>query len=371
MPQKKILFLDTVHPCLQQKLEALGYHCEINIKDPVREIEKIIHRFFGIVIRSRITLDKKILSHAKNLKFIARSGSGMESIDVNFAHKKGIFCINSPEGNRNAVAEHALGMLLNLFNNINRADKEIREGKWVREKNRGLELGGKTIGIIGYGNTGSAFTKLLQGFDVKILVYDKYKNLKETNPNEFGEVAIGNKKERKIFTSSLKDIFSEADVLSLHIPLTEETIYLVQEVFIKKFRKNFFLINTSRGPIVKTDDLVKNIKSGKIQGACLDVIEYEEGSFEEIGRGKLEDGRQKSEKGSWSGENGKWKMEDGKRESGKGSWNVEESFEFLKKSDKVILTPHIAGWTVESYRKLSEVLAEKIKEKFHGENEKE
>ena len=250
--------------------------------------------------------------NVKNLKFIARSGAGMENIDLNYCNQKNIVCFNSPEGNRDAVAEHALGMLLSLFNKIHIADNEIRNGKWNREKNRGIELSGKTIGIIGYGNTGSAFAERLKGFNVNILVFDKYKK-------KYGNSFV---KER-----SMKKIFAEADVLSLHIPLTEETKYLVNDAFIKKFKKKLFLINTSRGPIVKTDDLVKNLKRGKILGACLDVIEYEEGSFE--------------------------KMEDG------------SAFEFLKKSENVILTPHIAGWTVESYRKLSQILADKIKRHFH------
>lgn len=340
MSAKKILFLDTVHPCLQKELEAMGYTCDFKIKEGRAEVEKIIHQYSGVVLRSRISMDKRLLSRAKNLEFIARSGSGMESIDVAYAQKKGIYCFNSPEGNRDAVAEHALGMLLGLFNNINRADREIRAGEWNREKNRGVEFNGKTVGIIGFGNTGSAFARLLEGFDVKILAYDKYKNLRKTNFYEF----TNKKKETgKIFKATMKDLFKEADVLSLHIPLTAETKYLVNDSFIKKFKKNFFLINTSRGPVVKTDDLVKNLKSGKILGACLDVIEYEESSFEKAGSRKAEVRRQNEEE------------------------TRVDSFEYLKKSEKVILTPHIAGWTVESYRKLSQVLAEKIKAELHPE----
>lgn len=315
---KKILFLDTVHPCLQKELETLGYKCDLKISESRKKIETIIHEYFGIVIRSRIALDKKILSLAKNLKFIARSGSGMENIDLNFAEKKGILCINSPEGNRDAVAEHALGMLLSLFNKITIADNEIRNGKWNREKNRGIELGGKTIGIIGFGNTGKAFTKRLKGFDVRILIYDII---------PFPTIP----KRKGVSLATMDEIFEQSDILSLHIPLTEKTKYLVNDSFIKKFKKNIFLINTSRGPIVKTDDLVKNLKSGKILGACLDVIEYEENSFETF----------------------------------RGEARRIKSFEYLKKSENVILTPHVAGWTVESYRKLSQVLADKIKRAFH------
>lgn len=322
MTPKNILFLDVVHDCLQKELEGLGYQCDLKTTEPRSEIEKIISHYSGIVVRSRITLDKKILSLAKNLKFIARSGSGMESIDLKYAQKKGIKCFNSPEGNRDAVAEQALGMLLCLFNNISKADQEVREGIWHREGNRGIELNGKTIGIIGYGNTGSTFAKKLCGMDVKILAYDKYLKKAGNQKSDAG----------RVYRVSMDELFNEADVVSLHIPLTEETHYLVDNSFIKKFKKNICLINTSRGPVVKTDDLVSNIKSGKISGACLDVIEYEETSFENVGR--------------------------------KNSGSL-ESFEYLKKSDKVILTPHIAGWTFESYKKLSQVLGDKIRKEFH------
>ncbi len=345
MFSKKILFLDTVHPCLQQELEALGYQCDLNTKAPRSEIEKIIAQYFGVVVRSRITMDKKILSLAKNLKFIARSGSGMESIDVDFAKKKGILCINSPEGNRDAVAEQALGMLLCLFNNICRANEEVRKGKWNREPNRGVELNGKTVGIIGYGNTGSAFARLLSGFEIKVLVYDKYKSGFGTK-EEKGRMGKWENGGGGIYEVSLKEIFKESDILSLYIPLNAETKYLVNDIFIKKFKKNFYLLNTSRGPIVKTDDLVKNLKSGKVLGACLDVIEYEETSFESLTPSDLRHGTGRPPLHLGRG---------GRRP---------EALEYLIQSDKVILTPHIAGWTVESYRKLSMVLAEKIKRAF-------
>jgi D-3-phosphoglycerate dehydrogenase len=279
------------------------------------EIKNIFHEYDGAVIRSRFILNKELLGYAPKLKFIARAGAGMENIDVAYAESKGIACINSPEGNRDAVGEHAIGMLLSLLNNLNKADKEVREGKWIREGNRGIELDGKTVGLIGYGNTGSAFAKKLSGFDCHVIAYDKYKtNFSDSFVKEV----------------MMKDIFSETDILSLHIPLTGETEYLVNDLFINSFKKTILLINTSRGRCVKTDDLVKNMKSGKVAGACLDVNEYEETSFE-----KSQAEIQKT-----------------------------EAWEYLRHSDKVILTPHIAGWTVESNEKMARVLFEKIKAKF-------
>ncbi len=248
--------------------------------------------------------------------FIARIGAGMEHIDVAYAESKGIKCLSSPEGNRNAVAEHALGMLLTLLNNISKANNEVKDGQWLREPNRGTELKGKTIGIYGYGNTGSAFAKVLMGFDVKTLAYDKYK---KNFGNEFAEESLP------------EEIFSEADVLSLHLPLTDETKYLVDNSFLSRFQKNIYLINTSRGQIVKTDDLVKNLKSGKVSGACLDVLEYEETSFEGIKSLLLT---------PQSLINADWK--------------------YLTESRNIILTPHIAGWSFESSEKMARILAEKI-----------
>ena len=310
----KILFLDSAHPSLKKELEKNNLTCEEDVSSSGAEIEKRISDYDGIILRSRITIDRHFIEAGINLKFIARVGAGMEHIDVACAESKGIKCISSPEGNRNAVAEHALGMLLNLLNNISKANNEVKKGKWIREDNRATELEGKTIGIYGFGNTGSAFAKVLKGFDVKILAYDKYKK-------DFGNEFV---KE-----SSPAELFSETDILSLHLPLTDETKYMVNDLFISKFRKNIYFINTSRGPIVKTDDLVKNLKSGKILGACLDVLEYEEGSFEFLSP------------------------------FGRGAVGV-ETLQYLKSSDKVILTPHIAGWSFESQRKMAKMLAEKI-----------
>jgi D-3-phosphoglycerate dehydrogenase len=306
----KILFIDSVHPLLQKELEAVGLECDLQYEWDKARIEKELPNYIGVVIRSRIKLDKEIISKGTNLKFIARAGAGMENIDVHYAHSMGIHCLHAPEGNRDAVGEHAVGMLLNLFNNIIRADNEVRHGKWIREGNRGMELQGKAVGIIGYGNMGSAFAQRLKGFGVNVLAYDKYK---KGFSDEYAKEA------------TLEQLFEKADVLSLHIPLTEETHYMVDKSFLEKFKKNIYLINTARGKVVKTDDLVQMMKSGKVIGACLDVLEYEKISFEDIDQSKLP-----------------------------------EAFQYLIKSDRVVLTPHIAGWTHESNEKIAAILAEKI-----------
>ena len=306
----KILFIDSVHPCLKEMLGKKGFSCDIFTDKSREEIAAIIGNYFGVITRSRIKMDKEMLGKASKLKFIGRVGAGMESIDVEYAVSKGIRCFNSPEGNRDAVGEHALGMLLALMNNFFMADKEVRQGQWKREENSGLEIKGKTIGIIGYGNTGGAFARKLRGFEADVIAYDKYK---QGYSDEFVKEA------------GLPDIFEHADILSLHVPLTEETQYMINENFINTFKKNIWLINTSRGPVIKTDDLVRSLKSGKIKGAALDVIEYEESSFEKLNSSKLP-----------------------------------EAWQYLIKSGKVILTPHIAGWTEESKIKLATVLGEKI-----------
>ncbi len=306
----EILFIDSNHPSLHQTLEKAGHVCHLHYDWTKEEIIQNIHSYDGIIIRSKIKITKDILDKATNLKFIARAGAGMENIDVAYAESKGIKCIHAPEGNRDAVGEHALAMLLALFNNVLRADKEVREGKWIREENRGVELMGKTVGIIGYGNMGSAFAERLKGFGVKLLVYDKYK----TN---FGNECIQE--------SYLERIFDEADIVSLHVPLTAETERMINDSFINSFRNNIYIINTARGKCLNTDDLVLNLKSGKVLGACLDVLEYEMTSFETLDVTLLP-----------------------------------EAFQYLTKSDKVILSPHIAGWTIESHRKIAMVLAEKI-----------
>lgn len=306
----RILFIDSNHPLLHETLQKEGHVCDLNYHWTKQEIIDNIHLYEGVVIRSKIKLTKEIIDKAVHLKFIARAGAGMENIDVEYAESKGIKCLHAPEGNRDAVGEHAVGMLLALFNNLCRANAEVRQGKWIREGNRGIELMGKTVGVIGYGNMGSAFVERLKGFGVKILVYDKYKR-------GFGTDTI--------IETTLEHIFEEADILSLHTPLTEETHYLVNDAFINNFKKNIYIINTARGKSLNTSDLVKNMESGKVLGACLDVLEYEAVSFENIDHEKLP-----------------------------------EPFKYLVSSDKVVLSPHIAGWTHESNEKIASILAQKI-----------
>tara|TARA_B100001173_G_scaffold151436_1_gene131321 strand:- start:614 stop:1537 length:924 start_codon:yes stop_codon:yes gene_type:complete len=299
----KIIFIDTTHPKLIKDLNYKGFICDQAYEKSRFEILKIIKNYDGIVIRSRFKIDKNFINAAKKLKFIARAGSGTENIDINYANKKNIKCFNAAEGNRQAVAEHALAMILNLLNNIRVSDQEIRRGIWNREKNRGIELSGKTIGIIGFGNTGSSFAKILENFNVKILAYDKYK-------------------EKYKFQSNLDEILEFSDIISLHIPLTEETKYLVNKNFIDKAKKPFYIINTSRGQCIETKALIKGLKDQKILGACLDVFEQEKNSFEKIGENA--------------------------------------DLKYLIESNKTILTPHIAGWTFESNYKIAETLSKKI-----------
>lgn len=307
----KILFIDSTHPSLPQGLSALGFVCDLQYNWTKEEVIKQLPNYMGVVIRSRMKLTADVIDAGTNLKFIARVGAGMENIDVAYAEKKNIACLHAPEGNKDAVAEHALAMLLALFNNILRADKELRSGIWKREENRGVELQGKTVGVIGYGNMGMAFAQRLQGFGVKVLVYDKYK--KGFGGSFINEVDLGT-------------IYKECDVVSLHLPLTEETAFMVNESFFNNFSKNIYLINTARGKIVSTAALVNAIKMGKVKGACIDVIEYESVSFENIDSAVITD-----------------------------------DYKYLLASDKVILSPHIAGWTHESNQKMATVLVEKIK----------
>ncbi|PJA08660.1 MAG: hydroxyacid dehydrogenase [Flavobacteriales bacterium CG_4_10_14_0_2_um_filter_32_8] len=317
---RKVLFLDTVHHILEERLLTLKYVCEHDYFSSKKEIEAKIASYFGIVIRSRITLDQTFLDKATNLKFIARSGSGLENIDIVDAQQKGIKVFNSPEGNRDAVGEHAIGMLLSLFNQLKKGDAEVRQGIWDREGNRGIELAGKTVGIIGYGNMGNAFAKKLSGFECKIIAYDKYK-VRSPNPSIDGRSWAEE--------VSLEVLKEKSDIISIHLPLTAETQHYVDAKFISSCKKSFYLINTARGNHVKVPDLVEALKTGKILGACLDVLEYETKSFETINSKELPD-----------------------------------AFNFLAQSDKVVLSPHVAGWTKESYRKLSSFLADKIEQEF-------
>jgi len=311
---KKILFIDSVHPLLEQRLTALGYICEHNLTATKVAIELIINSYFGVVIRSRFTIDQPFLDKAKNLKFIARSGAGLENINVAYAEKNGIKVFNSPEGNMDAVGEQAIGMLLMLFNQLKKGDKEVRSGIWDREGNRGLELSGKTVGIIGCGNMGKALAQKISGFGCKVIAYDKYKT------------GYSNSIVKEV---SLAEIFEKTDVLSIHLPLSQETHHYVNEAFLKSFKKPIYLINTARGNNVHTADLVKGLKNRTVLGTCLDVLEYETKSFETIN-----------------------------------SEELPEDFKYLVKSDKVILSPHVAGWTKESYVKLSSFLADKIETAF-------
>lgn len=307
---KKVLFIDVVHPILEERLINLGFVCEHDYQSDKLTIEQKLSRYFGLVIRSRFPIDQQFLDKATNLKFIARSGAGLENINVAYAEEKGIKIFNSPEGNMDAVGEHVIGMLLMLFNQLKKGDAEVRKGIWDREGNRGLELSGKTVGIIGYGNMGSALAKKLQGFDCKVIAYDKYKT--GFSSNIVKEV-------------DLLTLFKETDVLSIHLPLSEETHYYVNERFINQFKKPIYIINTARGNNVCLADLVKALKSKKVLGACLDVLEYETKSFETIK-----------------------------------SNDLPKDFQYLVNADNVILSPHVAGWTEESYLKLSSFLANKI-----------
>ena len=305
----KILFLDKIFPELKKNLISEGLICIDNFVEKKEKIQQIIHKYDGIVIRSRFKIDKQFIEKAKKLKFIARFGSGMENIDVSEAKKNKIKCLNAPSGNSNAVGEHTLALLLSVMNNIQKSNQEIINGKWIREKNRGVELSKKIVGIIGYGNAGRAFTEKLIGFQCKILAYDKYKN---------------NFQSKYVKESSMVDIFKNADILSIHIPLNNETKYLIDDSFFNTFSKKIFFLNTSRGQIVNTKDLVKNIKSGKIIGAGLDVLEFENKSFENL--------------------------------------NITNNkyIDFLKQSPNVIMTPHIAGWSFESNKLMCQILTKKI-----------
>lgn len=307
---KNVLFLDTVHPILEERLAANNYNCIDATQLSLEAIQPLLNDAFGLVIRSRFAMNAEFLKNAPNLKFIARSGAGMENIDESYCAENDIQLFNAPEGNRNAVGEHVLGMLLALFNQLVKSDSEVRKGIWDREGNRGIELDGKTVGIIGYGNNGGAFAKKLRGFDVKVLAYDKYKS------------GFGN---QFIQESSLEDIFNNADAVSFHIPQNEETLFMANDQFFSNFKKNIYLINLSRGKIVQTSALVKALKNGKVLGACLDVLEYEKSSFESF-----------------------FEQE------------IPEDFKYILESDKTILSPHVGGWTHESYYKLSDALADKI-----------
>jgi len=310
----KILHLDTNHPLLIYQLKDLGFTNDEDYSSSKEEIQNKIQGYEGIIIRSRFTIDKRFLDKATSLKFIGRVGAGLENIDVVYAKEKGVHLISAPEGNRNAVGEHTLAMLLSLFNKLNKANAEVRQGKWLREENRGIELDGKTVGIIGYGNMGKAFAKKLRGFDVEVICYDIKDNVGDENCKQV----------------LLKEFQEKLDVVSLHTPETPVTLNMINADFINQFAKPFWLLNTARGKSVVTKDLVEALQSGKILGAGLDVLEYEKSSFENLFENK----------------------------------SMPEAFQYLIKADNIILTPHVAGWTIESKEKLAQTIVDKIKDRF-------
>ncbi len=308
----KVLHLDTNHPLLLDQLTTLGFENHEDYTSSKEEVEEKIHAYDGVIIRSRFTIDQHFLDKATNLKFIGRVGAGLENIDTRYAKQKGIFLASAPEGNRNAVSEHALGMLLSLMNKFYKAHREVRKGTWEREGNRGVELDGKTVGIIGYGNMGKAFAKKLKGFDVEVICYDIIGGVGDENARQVG----------------IMEFQQKSDVVSLHVPQTPASSGMINSEFIEGFHKPFWFLNTGRGKCVVTEDLVKALKSGKILGAGLDVLEYEKKSFESMFLQKP------------------------------------KAFKYLRKAKNVLLTPHVAGWTFESKEKLAQTIVDKIKEHF-------
>ncbi|WP_413533417.1 2-hydroxyacid dehydrogenase [Empedobacter brevis] len=305
----KILAIDSNHECLNNGLCEAGFIVDEDYTSPREIIEEKIDEYDGMIVRSRFPIDKNFLAKATNLKFIGRVGAGLENIDEEFAADHNIVLFNSPEGNRDSVGEHAIGMLLMLMHHLRRADNEVRNGIWKREENRGDELKGKTVGIIGYGNMGNAFAKRLQGFDVNVICYDILPN----KGNEFATQV------------SLTEFFDQADVVSLHTPQTPETMQMINAEFISSFKKPFYFVNTARGKSVVTKDLVEAMKTGKVLGAALDVLEFEKSSFEKLVASELP-----------------------------------EEFQYLIEADNVVLAPHIAGWTHQSKVKLAEFIRDKI-----------
>ena len=307
----KILLLDKNHPLISEQLLEKNFILEEDFISSYEQVLEKIDKYEGVIIRSRIPLDARLLEKGKNLKFIARVGAGMENIDVSKAQELGIKLINSPEGNRDAVAEHCLGMLLVLMNRLFISANEVKNNVWLREENRGEEIKGKTFGLIGYGNMGKALAKRLSGFGCEVIFYDIKPNLSDGFAKQV----------------SLEELQANADILSLHIPLNDKTHYIIDEKFISEMKKNFYFINTSRGKNVKTSALIEGIKSGKVKGACLDVLEYEKSSFENL---ELEN----------------------------------DDLQYLLNSEKVIVTPHIAGWTHQSKIKLAQTIVDKILAEF-------
>ena len=308
LQNKKVLIVDKMHESIFPLLAEIGLEADYRPSLSKKEIPPLLETCEVLFVRSKIAVDKALLTSAPALKIVGRAGAGIDQLDVEALKQRGIQVINAPEGNRDAVAEHAMGMLLCLLNNILRADAQVREGIWDREGNRGTELAGKTVGIIGYGYMGQAFARRLQGFNCRILTYDKYRT-------GFGD--------RLVQESSLEEIQQEADVLSLHIPLNEENGGLVNSAYLEEFRKPILLLNTARGELLPLSDLLQAMKNGKVYAAGLDVLENEK--LHQLSAGE------------------------------------KENFTYLVQNDRVLLTPHVAGWTHESYKKINEVLVEKLK----------
>lgn len=310
----KVLHLDSNHPALLEGLAELGCRNDLDFTSSKAEVERKIADYDGIIIRSRFPIDREFLDRAVNLEFIGRVGAGLENIDIDYARKKGIFLASAPEGNQNAVGEHTLGMLLMLLNNLNKADREVRKGIWDREGNRGHEVEGKTVGIVGYGHMGKAFAKILRGFDTEVICYDIVGGLEDAHARQVG----------------IMELHQKTDILSLHVPETPLTKGMVNAEYLEKFHKPIWLLNTARGKCVVTPDLVAALESGKVKGAALDVLEYEKSSFEDM-------------------------FSEG---------TLPPAFQYLIQADNVVLSPHIAGWTVESNEKLARTIVAKIKAVF-------
>jgi len=306
----KILIIHKVHPILTKLLTNAAYLVDEKLGLSRHQVLEILPNYDALIVRSALKVDKEVIDAGCNLKLIGRLGAGMENIDSDYAISKKIKLINAPEGNRSAVGEQTVGMLISLFNNLNKADKEVRNGIWLREENRGEEIEGKTIGIIGYGNMGSAFARKISGFGARLIAYDKYKS---------------NFSDDYVKEVSLENILKYSDIISLHVPLQEDTYHMVDDSFINSCKNGVYIINTARGAVINTKDFVAGLKNHKIKGACLDVLEFEGMSFEDIN-----------------------------------SNNINEDFVFLTKAKNVILSPHIAGWTHQSNEKMAVVLAEKI-----------
>ena len=302
----RILIADRTHEVLEEKLREAGFVVSVEPDHDYESLVAAAQGCVGLVVRSKVIIDSKFIDRVSSLSCIGRVGAGMETIDVEYAESKGISCLNSPEGNRDAVGEHAVGLLLALLDNIARADAEVRQGLWRREANRGIELGSLTVGIIGYGNMGQSFAKRLSGFGCRVVIYDKYKEI-----------------------GTLEEVQREADVVSFHVPLTDDTHHYLDTGFIEAMAKPFFVVNTARGAVVDTEALVQGMENGKVRGAALDVLEYENMQADGLG-------------------------------------DVPVSMQYLMQSPLTVLTPHVAGWTVESKYKLAAVLADKMIKTLKG-----